>query len=125
MYNLQSLIIRTPLSVSQVAATTTGSATDISPSAAIGKRASKIVVVVSGVSGTSPVFPLSLAECDTTNGTYTAVSGLTIADITTNGVTEYHAMIAKRYVIATVGAVTGTSPKANISVLVQTQLRSA
>ncbi len=123
--NQRALAVRSVLSVSQTSTNTTGTYTDIAPSGTIGKREHKIIVVASGVSGTSPVFPIALTECDTTNGTFTAVSGLSISNVTTNGTTEYHAPIQKRYVIATVGTVTGTTPKADLNILVQTQLRSA
>jgi hypothetical protein len=126
MYNQQSLKIRTALALSQGTTTgATGGVVDMAPSASIGKRACKIVVAACGVTGTSPVFPLALSECDTTNGTFSAVSDLTISNVTTDGTSEYHALITKRYIKATVGTVTGTTPVANIVVLVQSQSRSA
>jgi hypothetical protein len=127
MYNQKALKIRTALALSQGTTTgATGGVVDMAPTASVGKRACKVIVVASGMSGTSPVFPLSLSECDTTNGTFTAVdSNNTISDVTTDGTSEYHAMITKRYIKATVGTVTGTTPVANIVVLVQSQSRSA
>ena len=126
MTNQQALVIRTALALSQgTTSAATGGVIDMAPTASVGKRAQKVVVVASGVTGTSPVFPLSISECDTTNGTYTAVDGLTITSVTTNGTTEYHSLFAKRYIKVTVGTVAGTTPVANIVVLVQSQSRSA
>lgn len=125
MFNQASLINRVALSVASQTNATTATYVDMAPTASVGKRACKIIVIANGVTGTTPVFPLSLAECDTTNGTYSAVTGLTIANVTTNGVTEYHALIQKRYVQATIGTVTGTTPNANLVMLVQNQTRSA
>jgi hypothetical protein len=126
MTNQQALVIRTALALSQGTTTgATGGVIDMAPTASVGKRSQKVIVVASGVTGTSPVFPLAITECDTTNGTYTAVSGLTITGVSTNGTTEYHALFTKRYIIATVGTVTGTTPVANIVALVQSQSRSA
>lgn len=127
MYNQQSLVIRTALALSQGTTTgSTGGVVDLAPSASIGKRSMKVIVVASGVTGTSPVFPLSLSECDTTNGTFTAVdTDNAITSVSTNGTTEYHMLFTKRYIKCTVGTVTGTTPVANIVVLVQSQSRSA
>ena len=126
MTNQQALVIRTALALSQgTTSAATGGVVDMAPTASVGKRAQKVIVVASGLSGTSPVFPMALTECDTTNGTYTAVGGLTITSVTTDGTTEYHALFTKRYIKATVGTVTGTTPVANIVVLVQSQSRSA
>lgn len=127
MYSQKSLNIRTALALSQGTTTgSTGGVVDLAPSASIGKRAMKVIVVASGVTGTNPVFPLTLSECDTTNGTFTAVdTANTITSVSTDGTTEYHMMFTKRYIKCTVGTVTGTTPVANIVVLVQSQSRSA
>jgi hypothetical protein len=127
MYAQQALSMRLLLNLSQGTTTgSTGGVVDLSPSASIGKRSMKVVVVGGGVTGTSPVFPLTLSECNTTNGTFTAVdTNNLITNVTTNGATEYHMLFTKRYVIATVGTVTGTTPVANIVVLAQSQSRSA
>ena len=127
MFSQQALVIRTALALSQgTTSAATGGVVDMAPSASIGKRACKVIVVASGTTGTSPVFPLTLSECATTNGTFTAVDANNlITSVSTDGTTEYHCMITKRYIKCTVGTVTGTTPVSNIVVLVQSQSRSA
>jgi hypothetical protein len=127
MYSQQNLNIRTALALSQgTTSAATGGVVDMAPTASVGKRSCKVVVVASGVSGTSPVFPLTLSECATTNGTFTAVDANNlITSVSTDGTSEYHCLITKRYIKCTVGTVTGTTPVANIVVLVQSQGRSA
>lgn len=127
MYSQKNLNVRTALALSQGTTTgSTGGVVDLAPTASIGKRSCKVIVTACGVTGTSPVFPLTLSECATTNGTFTAVdTSNLITDVSTNGTTEYHMMFTKRYIKCTVGTVTGTTPVANLVVLVQTQSRNA
>jgi hypothetical protein len=104
-----------------------GTTTDLTPSASINRREMKVIVV--GQVLTAGTFPLSIAECDTTNGTFTAVSGDTIANVVATqaavAVAEYHVFPTKRYLKASVGTVAGTGAAANLTVLLMNLKRSS
>lgn len=105
----------------------TGSVVDLAPSASVTRRQMKLIVGYQVL--TAGTFPLSVTECDTTNGTFAAVSGDTIANVTSTqaaqGVVEYHLYPTKRYVKAAIGTVAGTGAAANLVVLLQNLKRSA
>lgn len=130
MNNQNTIQTLSLLNVSQANGAVNGLAVDLtSSSASIGKRPVKIIVGASGVTGTTPAFPIAVSECATSNGTFTPVSAagstaaLAIASVTQAGVTDYHALITQEYVKATVSAPTGTIPVANLFVLLENDLR--
>lgn len=80
------------------------------------------------VTGTSPTLDVKLTECDTTNGTYSDMSGATFAQLTTSGADGDALGIktvftrSKRYVkaVATTG---GTNPSFTVSLTIKEQKR--
>jgi hypothetical protein len=104
-----------------------GSAVTLLPSATISRR--EVKVIVGWQMLTAGTFPITLTECDTSNGTFTAVDGDSITSIYgtsgTQGVSEYHVKPTKAFMKATIGTVTGTTATANILVLVQNLKRSS
>ena len=123
----------TLMNVSATTAAFNGTVTDMTASSAsVGKSPVKIIVGASGVTGTTPAFPIVVSECSTTNGTFTPVkaagstSALSITSPTQAGVTDYHAMVSLEYVQATLATPTGTgTPTANLFVLLENDLRYA
>jgi hypothetical protein len=99
------------LMFSTASVTAAGTATykDLAPSASIGKREMKAIVVASAMTlttSTTAEWDIVIRECDTTAGTYTDVAGDTCA-VTTNGLATFHIKPAKRYLraqVSTVGA---------------------
>jgi hypothetical protein len=89
---------------------------------------SKVIVAANGVSG-SPIgsisFALALTECDTTDGSFSAVGGDSITAVATNGVSEYHVKPTKRYIKAAITTVSTQSTQANLVVLLQVGKREA
>lgn len=123
-----------PTNISVLTLLTTAASTDRyapayvdgAPSSAIGKRPVQVIVAANGVTGTSPSFGLTVYECDTTNGTYTAMTGTAITAITAAGVSSYIYSPTKRYFACTQGTPSGTgTPTANIIVLLLNQKREA
>ncbi len=88
-----------------------GSVVDLDPSASAARREMKLMVVNNQATyqtAGSATYAISLTECTTTNGTFTAVAGDTLSNVTTaDAVTEYHMRPKYRYVkfaVTTVGA---------------------
>lgn len=106
-----------------VAAADTGSAVDLAPTATVAKRELKLIVAAQVL--TAGTFNVAVTECDTTNGTFTAVAGDTITAVTTNGVREYTANVTKRYVKGAITTVAGTGAAVNAILLLQQHLREA
>ena len=104
-----------------------GSAVDLGSSPSIGRR--EVKVIVGSQILTAGTFPITLTECDTTNGTFAAVAGDTITSPTATqaaqAVAEFHVQPTKRYIKASVGTVSGTGAAANLLVLLQTLKRAA
>lgn len=80
------------------------------------------------VSGTSPTLDVKLIECDTTDGTYSDVTGATFAQQTTSGTNGNAPLMttvfvrSKRYVKAQ-ATVTGTNPSFAHAIVVVEQKR--
>jgi len=125
--NQKSFEIKTLLNAAGATEAVTGSVVALAPSASVGKREMKLIVASQIL--TAGTFPLAVSECDTINGTYTAVPGDAINNVTATqaaqAVTEYHVKPAKRYVKAAIGTVSGTGATANIIVLLQNMKRTA
>jgi hypothetical protein len=122
MYEMKTL-----LNVAGASAALAGSVVDLTPSASINRREMKLVIGAQVL--TAGTFPLTLTECDTTNGTFTTVSGDTIANVVATqaaqSVTEYHVLPSKRYVKAAIGTVAGTGAAANLIVMLMNLKRSS
>lgn len=127
--NQQMYEIKTLLNVPGCTNATSGAGSPVSmlPSAAIQRRSVKVIVGYQIL--TAGTFPITITECDTTDGTFTGVGGDTIANVTATqaaqGVAEYHIKPTKAYLKASVGTVAGASATANLLVLVQNLKRVA
>ena len=125
--NQKSYEIKTLLNAVAATAAAAGTVVDMTPSASVGRRECKVIVGSQIL--TAGTFPISLAECDTTNGTFTALAGDSVTSPTSTGtaqtVSEYHVHVTKRYVRASIGTVAGTTATANLLVLIQNMKRIA
>lgn len=125
--NAREYNVKTLLNSAGATEAAAGSVIDLAPSAGISRREAKVMVVSQVL--TAGTFPLSLTECDTTNGTFTAVGGDSITSVTATqaaqAVAEYHVKPTKRYMKAAIGTVAGTGAAANIAVLLLNPLREA
>lgn len=125
--NQKNYEIKTLLNSAGATQAATGSVIDMTPSSSVGKREMKLIVGYQVL--TAGTFPLTLSECDTTNGTFTTVAGDTIASVTATqaaqGVVEYHVRPTKRYVKVAVGTVAGTGAAANLLIMLQNMKRRA
>jgi hypothetical protein len=78
----RDLVMKTPLSLvvaGRATADANGTGVDVSEFEGFGT----VDVYVHNVSGTTPTYDGFLEECDTSGGTYTAVSGAVITQVTT------------------------------------------
>jgi hypothetical protein len=127
MENQKQYEIKALLNIAGATQAATGSPVEVTPSASIGKREMKVIVPWQVL--TAGTFPLSVSECATTNGTFTACGGDSLANVTATqaaqGVTEAHIQVTKRYVKAQIGTVAGSGATANIAVLLQNLKRYA
>ena len=113
----------TPQALTQ---TTTSSVVDMLTAAGTGTTGLMTVGAVSGTGG--PGLPVKFQECDTTNGTFSDITGAAFSQITTSGATTGVAPTlftvfnrSKRYIQA-VGTVVGTtSPSLTVSVVILEQ----
>ncbi len=125
--NAKMYEVKTLLNVPNSTEAAAGSVVTLTPSAIINRREAKVIVGYQVL--TAGTFPLSVTECDTTNGTFSAVAGDTIASIVTTaaaqGVAEYHIRPSKQYLKAAIGTVAGTGAKANILMLLVNMKREA
>jgi hypothetical protein len=119
--------IKTLLNLIASTAVNTSGAVDMLPSATLSRREVKVIIGYQTL--TAATFTVGLSECDTTDGTYTAVAGDTIVGLygtnTTQFVKEYHVQPTKRYMKAAVTTITGTTATVNLLVLVQNLKRSS
>ena len=121
--------IKTLLNVAGCTNATTGLGTYtlLLPSAMLSRREAKVIVGYQIL--TAGTFPITLTECNTSNGTFTAVDGDSITDVTGTqagvGLAEYHVKPTKSYMKAQVGTVAGASATANLLVLIQNLKRAA
>lgn len=119
--------IKTLLNVAGATQAAAGSTTELTPSTLINRREMKIIVGYQVL--TAGTFPISIAECATTNGTFTAVAGDTISNVVATqaavGTAEYHIKPSMRYLKASIGTVAGTTATANLMVLALNMKRSS
>lgn len=125
--NANSYEVKTLLNSPGATAAAAGSVVTLTPSAIINRREAKVIVGYQVL--TAGTFPLTITECDTTNGTFAAVAGDTISSIVTTeaavGVVEYHVRPSKQYLKASIGTVAGTGAAANILVMLVNMKREA
>lgn len=125
--NAKMYEVKTLLNAVGATAAAAGDVATLTPSALINRREVKVIVGYQVL--TAGTFPLSVTECDTTNGTFSAVAGDTITSIVTTGtaaaVAEYHIRPSKRYLKAAIGTVAGTGAAANILILLLNMKREA
>jgi len=125
--NQKMFEVKTLLNVAGATQAASGSVVTLTPSALINRREAKVIVVSQIL--TAGTFPLTVSECDTTNGTFTQVAGDSITSVTGTqagqAVAEYHMKPSKRYLKAAIGTVSGTGATANIAVLLQNLKREA
>jgi hypothetical protein len=113
----------TPQALTQ---TTTSSVVDMITAGGFGTTGLMTVGAVSGTGG--PGLTVKFQECDTTNGTFSDITGAAFSQITTSGATTGVAPTlftvfnrSKRYIQA-VGTVVGTTnPSLTVSVVILTQ----
>jgi hypothetical protein len=124
MYEMKSLM---NVAGATNAASAAGTAVDLTPSASIQRRECKVVIGYQVL--TAGTFPIVITECATTNGTFTAMDGDTIADVSATqaavGVVEYHMKPSKRYAKAAIGTVAGGGAAANLLVMLMNLKRAA
>lgn len=114
----------TPQALTQ---TTTSSVVDMSTGA--GSSSTTGLMTVGAVSGTGgPGITVKFQECDTTNGTFTDITGAAFSQVTTSGVTTGVAPLlftvftrTKRYLQSVATVVGTTSPSLTVSVVVLEQ----
>lgn len=121
MARAQSFTILTLLSLSAVTTSTQGSAQDLAKYIGVGMRQMKAHVDVNGLTGTSPTFDFSIQQNDTSGASGWA-DVQTFTQKTTNGNEDIHFTPTKRYIRAVTTA-GGTSPSANLTVVVLAELR--
>ncbi len=110
--SVRDLEVKTLFNTSNCTAAGTATYVDLANSASVGKRDMKCILISTNAS-TLATFGITLWECDTTAGTYTAVNGDSLAagaiTTATNGITEVHVQPQKRYIRAEVDAMHQTS----------------
>lgn len=121
--------IKTLLNVPAATQAQTGSVVAMAPSASVAKREMKLITISNGntyATATQCSFPIVVEECDTTNGTFTAVGGDTPPTIgTAGGVVESHIRVSKAQVRARIGTIGTGGTSANIAVLLMNLKREA
>jgi hypothetical protein len=117
--NSKQYEVKTLLNSAGATQAAAGTTQDLGSSPSIQRR--EVKVIVGSQVLTAGTFPLTLTECDTTNGTFSAVDGDSIVSVTATqaavAVAEYHVKPAKRYIKASIGTVSGTGAAANLLVL--------
>lgn len=125
--NANELEVKTLLNSPGATEAAAGLVVTLTPSALISRREAKVIVGYQVL--TAGTFPLTITECATTDGTFTAVAGDTISSVISTeaavGVAEYHIRPSKQYLKASIGTVAGTGAAANLLVMLVNQKREA
>lgn len=125
--NAKMYEVKTLLNVAGGTEAADGSVVTLTPSALINRREVKVIVASQVL--TAGTFPLSITECATTNGTFTAVAGDTITSVVATqaavAVAEYHVRPTKQYLKASIGTVAGTGAAANLLILLMNMKRAS
>lgn len=127
--DLKNAAVAKQLLVPRAITTTTTSTYSDMGNGGGGQFGTTMVLVKGAVSGTSPTLDIKLTECDTTNGTYTDITGATFAQQTTQSTDSDDSVLtsffvrSKRYVkaVLTTG---GTTPSFLVGITLLEQKRT-